>query len=126
MLGRVPKPVYIAQPRARTRSKSESLLVIMVCGGLAIALSFYFHESSVKPAAPAVFLLLIIPVAHVWGRPAGLFVALVGGLVFAAFLFGPYGSVAVRNAADRIVLLLFALSAIAVVCLSRGSDTRPK
>ena len=126
MLGRVTKRVYFALPRARTRSKSESLLVILVCSGLALALSFYFRESSVKPAAPAVFLLLIISVAHVWGRLAGLLVALVGGLVFAAFLFEPYGSFAVRNAADRIVLLLFALSAIAAVCLSKSSDTRPK
>ena len=126
VLPRVPKRVYFAQPRARTRSKTEALLVILVCGGLALALSFYFRESSVKPAAPAVFLLLIISVAHLWGRLASLFVALVGGLVFAAFLFEPHGSFVVRNTADRIVLLLFALSAIAVACLSRGSDTRPK
>ena len=124
--GRAPKRVYFALPRARMRSKSETLLVILVCGGLALALSFYFRKSSVKPAAPAVFLLLIISVAHVWGRLASLFVAILGGLVFAAFLFEPHGSLVVINADDRIVLLLFALSAIAVVCLSRDSDIRTK
>ena len=126
MLGRVPKRVYTAHLRARTRSKSESLLVILVCGGLALPLSFYFRESSIRPAAPAIFLLIIISAAHVWGRLTGLFVAVVGGLVFAAFLFEPYRSLAVCSAADRIVLLLFSLCAIAVVCLSRNSDTHHK
>jgi K+-sensing histidine kinase KdpD len=102
------------------------VLVIFLCGGLAFALSFFFRGGPLKPAAPAIFLLMIISVAHFWGRLASLFAAVVGGLVFAAFLFEPYGSLAVCNAADRIVLLLFALSAIAVVCLSRNSDTRPK
>ena len=126
VLGLASKRVYFALPRAQKRSKSESLLVILLCSGLALALSFFFRGGSVKPAAPAIFLLIIISVAHFWGRLAGLFVAVLGGLVFAAFLFEPYGSLAVGDAADRIVLLAFVLSAIAAACLSRNSDTRPK
>ena len=95
VLGRGSKPVYFALPRARTHSRSESVLVVLLCGGLALALSFLFRGGSVKPAAPAIFLLIIISVAHFWDRLAGLFVAVVGGLVFAAFLFEPYGSLAV-------------------------------
>ena len=126
MLGLASKRVYFALPRARTRPKSESLLVILLCGGLALALSFFFRGGSVKPVAPAIFLLIVISVAHFWGRLAGLFVAVLGGVVFAAFLFEPYESLAVGDAADRIVLLAFVLSAIAAACLSRNSDTRPK
>ena len=126
VLGLRTRRVYFTLPGTWTRSKSESVLVILLCGGLALALSFFFRGGPLKPAAPAIFLLMIILVAHFWGRLASLFAAVVGGLVFAAFLFEPYGSLAVCNAADRIVLLLFALSAIAVVCLSRNSDTRPK
>ena len=72
------------------------------------------------------FLLLIISVGHFWGRLASLLVAMVGGLVFAAFLFEPYGSLASGNAADRLVLMLFALSAVAVVCLSRSANGKRK
>jgi K+-sensing histidine kinase KdpD len=117
------KQVYFTPTSARVRSKSELPLLILTCGGLALAFSFFFREGSIKPAAPATFLLLIISVAHLWGRLASLLVTMVGGLVFAAFLFEPYGSLTVCNAADRIVLLLFTLSAVGVACLSRNSNT---
>lgn len=106
----------------RARSKSRSLLVILPCGALAFALSLFFREGALKPAAPAIFLLVIILVAHFCGRLASLLVAILGGLVFAGFLFRPYGRFAVYNAADRVVLLLFALCALAAVCLSKTPE----
>ena len=120
------KKLYFTATRTGTRSKTELALLILLCGGLALALSFFFRGGSLTPAAPAIFLLLIISVGHFWGRLASLLIAMVGGLVFAAFLFEPYGSLAVGNAADRIVLLLFALSALAVVCLSRSANGKRK
>ena len=106
----------------RARSKSRSLLVILPCGALAFALSLLFRDGALKPAAPAIFLLVVILVAHFAGRLASLLVAILGGLVFAVFLFGPYGSFAVYNAADRVVLLLFAVCALAAVCLSKTPE----
>jgi K+-sensing histidine kinase KdpD len=126
VLGLGSKKVYFTPRRVRARSRAELPLLILLSGGMALALSFFLRGGSLKPAAPAIFLLLIISVGHFWGRLASLLVAMAGGLVFAAFLFEPYGSLAAGNAADRIVLMLFALSAVAVVCLSRDSDTRPK
>ena len=125
MLGRASKQVYFAQPRIGTLPKSVSLLIILFCCVLAFVLSFFLRETSVKPAAPAIFLLAVISVAHFSGRLASLLVAMVGGLSFAAFLFEPYGSLAVYSAADRIVLLMFAVAAVGVVCLSGNSDTSP-
>ena len=55
---------------------------------------------------PRSFLLVIIPVAHFSGRLASLLAAILRGLVFAGFLFRPYGRFAVCNAADGVVLLL--------------------
>ena len=107
---------------ARARSKSRSLLVILPCSALAFALSLFFRDGTLKPAAPALFLLVIILVAHFFGRVASLLVAVVGGLVFAGFLFAHYGSFAVYDAADRVVLLLFAVCALAAVCLSRTPE----
>ena len=109
-----------------TRARSKSLVVIILCGGLALGLSLFFRDGAVRPAVPTIFVLLIISVAHSCGRLAGLLVAIVGGLVFAAFLFEPYGSLAKPNAADRIVLFWFALCAIVVVCLSTKPDIRLK
>jgi K+-sensing histidine kinase KdpD len=126
VIGLGSKKVYFTQTRARTRSKAELPLLILLSGGMALALSFFLRGGSLKPAAPAIFLLLIIPVGHFWGRLASLLVAMAGGLVFAAFLFEPYGSLAAGNAADRIVLMLFALSAVAVVCLSRSANGKRK
>jgi K+-sensing histidine kinase KdpD len=110
----------------RTRSRSKPLLVVVLCGGLALALSLLFRGGPVKPAVPAIFFLVIISVAHLWGRLASLLAAIVGGLIFAGFLFEPYGSPAVYNAADRVVLLWFALGAVVAVCLSTKPDTRFK
>ena len=97
----------------RARSKSRSLLIILPCSALAFALSLFFRDSALKPAAPAIFLLVIILVAHFFGRLSSLLVAVVGGLVFAGFLFGPYTSFAMYNATDRTVLLLFSVCALA-------------
>jgi K+-sensing histidine kinase KdpD len=105
----------------RTGSRSRLLLAVALCGGLALGLSLFFRDSAVKPAVPAIFVLVIISVAHFWGRLASLLVAVVGGFVFAAFLFEPYGSLAVTDAADRLVLFWFVVCAIVAVRLS----TRP-
>ena len=51
----------------QARSKSRSLLVILPCGALAFALPLLFREGALKPAAPAIFLLVIILVAHFSG-----------------------------------------------------------
>jgi len=110
----------------RTRSRSKPLLVVVLCGGLALALSLLFRDGLAKPAVLAIFFLVIISVAHFWGRVASLLVAIVGGLVFAAFLFEPYRSPAVYNAADRVVLLWFVLGSVVAVCLSTKPDTRLK
>ena len=126
MLGLGSKKVYFTPTRVRARSRAELPLLILLSGGMALALSFFLRGGSLKPAAPAIFLLLIISVGHFWGRLVSLLVAMVGGLVFAAFLFEPYGSLTAGNAADRIVMMLFAVSAVAVVCLSSSANSKRK
>ena len=106
----------------RRRSGPKSLLVIVLCGGLAFALSLFFRDGAQKPAAPAIFLLVVILVAHFFGRLASLLVTVAGGLVFAAFLFEPYGSLTVGNGPDRIVLSLFAICAIVAALVSKKPD----
>jgi len=104
----------------------KPLLVVVLCGGLALVLALFFRDGPVKPAVPATFFLLIISLAHFCGRLASLLVAIADGLVFTRFLFEPSGGLAAQNAADRLVLFWFALCGIAAVCLSTKPDTRFK
>ena len=64
------------------------------------------------------FLLVLIPIAHFMGLLSGILGAIAAGTVFALDLFPPFGSLAVRDATDRINLILFAIAAIAVSYLS--------
>jgi hypothetical protein len=55
-----------------------------------------------------------------------LLVAIIAGFIFAAFLFEPYGSLAIRSATDRLELFGFAILALAVIRFSPPSPHRPK
>lgn len=93
--------------------------VSVVLGGLlAFALTIFLRDYPVKRAVPAIFVLALVLIAHLGGRLASLLAALVGALVFAAYLFEPYGHLAVASATDRIILSGFVLVAFALACVS--------
>ena len=110
----------------RTLSSSRSWLVIAVCGLSAFGLSLLNRDYALKQAVPVLLLLALIPVAHVSGRIASLLVATITGFIFAAFLFEPYGSLAIRNAADRMELFWFAIFALAIIRFSPPSALQLK
>ena len=66
---------------------------------------------------PAIFVVVLVLIAQLAGRMASLLTALVGGLIFAVHLFEPYGNLAVRSAADRMILYCFALVALVLAYL---------
>jgi K+-sensing histidine kinase KdpD len=96
----------------------NSILVVTLAGGLAYGLCLWLRDFTSRPVAPAILLLVIIFIANVFDRLSTLLAAIAGGLVFAVVLFPPYGSVAVREAADRLVLVLFDACAVGVAYLS--------
>jgi K+-sensing histidine kinase KdpD len=97
-------------------------LAVLACAALALALSLFFRGYGLRSAVPVMFLLVIITVAHLFNRLAGLVVATIACLVFASVLFEPYGSLAIYDATDRLVLSCFVLAALAVVFLSPKSN----
>ena len=107
-------------------SPSKYTLSLILCAVFALTLTFLFREYPVKRAVPVIFALLLVLVTHFFGRVAGLLCAFVGGLIFAVFLFEPYGSLMIRSAADRLELLVFALAATGVVYFSPGPDVLTK
>ena len=105
--------------RVRRLSSLKFLFVtVAVCGGVAFSLSLVCRDHAIKAAVPVVFLLALVPAAHVSGRTGSLVVAIVASLIFAVYLFEPYGSLAIRSAADQTELFCFVLAAIGVVRFS--------
>jgi len=82
---------------------------------LALALSLFFRDAAAKRVVPAIFLLALVAVAYLFGRLASLLAAIAAVLIFAVFLFEPYGSLAVDKATDRVELLCFAAFALVMI-----------
>jgi Kef-type K+ transport system membrane component KefB len=60
-----------------------------------------FHERPSRVFVPAAFLVVIVPVARIWGRTAGVLGTATAGLAFAFLLFNPVGSWLVNDDAAR-------------------------
>jgi K+-sensing histidine kinase KdpD len=69
-------------------------------------------------AVPLMFLLVVIPIAQLWGALSGILAAIIAGMAFAVILFPPFGSVAVQGTMDRITLVAFELAAVGAAYLS--------
>jgi K+-sensing histidine kinase KdpD len=104
--------------RFGTQFNPKSLVAIAVCGSLACLLSFLLRGSPIGYVVPLMFLLVVIPIAHVWGTLSGILAAIIAGLVFALMLFPPFGSLRVHDPVDRITLIVFELAALGVAYLS--------
>src|SRR3974390_497386 len=90
-------------------------LAILACAAVATGLSLFLRGYGLRLAVPVMFLLVIITVAQLLNRLASVLIASAACLIFALVLVEPYGSLAVRNASDRLALSGFALCAFAAV-----------
>ena len=103
----------------RKRSNLEWVSISIPCSALALALSLFFRGAAAKRAVPAIFLLALVAVAYLFGRLASLLAAIAAVLIFAVFLFEPYGSLAVDKATDRVELRCFAAFALVMIYFLR-------
>jgi K+-sensing histidine kinase KdpD len=94
----------------------------MLCAGMAFALSMLSRDYAVRAAVPLTFLLTLVPVSLIAGRMTSVVVALVTSFIFAAYLFKPYGSLAISSVVERIELVCFGLAAIGVAYFSPGPE----
>jgi K+-sensing histidine kinase KdpD len=104
----------------------KSLLGVAFCAGTALLLSIFLNDSSadIRLAAPAICLQAVIVTSLYWGRLPGFVGAVTASLTFAIWLFPPIGSLAVHNPRDRMMLILFQLSALGVVWMSPRQSSR--
>jgi len=94
---------------------------IASCTVAAASLAPIFSSSSFKPFLPFVFLALILLVAVRFGSIAGVLGTIVAAIIFAAFLFEPTLSLAVRDKAARsnLIWMMIAGSALSELMGSR-------
>ena len=104
--------------RLGTDLSATSLLAIALCGGTASLASFLLRGDPIRYAVPLMFLLVVIPIAHLWGTLSGILAAVIAGVAFAVMLFPPFGSLAVRDTVDRITLVAFDVVAVGAAYLS--------
>lgn len=106
---------------------SPRFLAVGVLGtGIAFVMSMLCRGHAVRAVVPLLFLLALVSVTVTAGRLAGLVVAILASFIFAACLFEPYGSLAIRSAVDRIDLLCFALAATGMVHFSPSLEGLPR
>jgi len=102
------------------------VLSVVLAGALALALAILLRDYPMKRAVPAIFVLFLVLIAQLVGRLASLLVACLAGLIFAVYLFEPYGDLRVASATDRIVLSCFALVAVVLAYLSPYGKRNPQ
>ena len=75
----------------------QTVYGFVLCGSVALALTFLFRPLHARASLPFVFVFVIALAAHLWGRAAGMIGTLVGAMTFATLLFAPLGSWIVRD-----------------------------
>jgi K+-sensing histidine kinase KdpD len=92
---------------------------IAVCAVTAVALTFFLRDGgTIRLAAPALSLQVVIVTALCWGRLPALIGAVIAGMAFALWLYPPYGSLWVHDPFERVVLTIFQLTALGITRLS--------
>lgn len=97
----------------------RSLLGSVFCGGLACLLTYLLRDDPAsRLAVPLLFMLVVIPTAHVCGALSATVGTVLASLTFAAFLFPPLGNLRVRDRFEQLILVLFQLGSICAAYLS--------
>lgn len=88
---------------------------IAVCTVTAALLSILLRDgATIRLAAPVICIQVVIVTAVCWGRWPALIGAVMAGFTFALLLYPPYGSLWIHDPAERVVLTLFQLIALAI------------
>ena len=79
----------------------DALIGIMLCGSAASLMAIVFHNGTSVKLVPLWFMAVLFAVALRFGFLAGVLGSTVAALIFAFFLFQPYGSLSVESLAAR-------------------------
>ena len=107
---------------------------VFVCVVGAVLLSLTFNDdTSIRALALLMCLVVVLVTALFCGRWAAILGGIAASLTFAVLLFPPFGSLQIKDHAERVMLVLFQLTAAAVSFLGprnlakeRLSDSRDR
>jgi Kef-type K+ transport system membrane component KefB len=91
----IPSALLVGQPSRSTVLRT--LYGFLLCGSVALLLTWVFRQFHARASLPFVFVLVIALAAWMWGRAAGMIGTLAGAMIFATLLFAPLGSWVVRD-----------------------------
>ena len=96
----------------------------VVCAATALSLTLFLRDgATIRLAAPAICIQVVIITALFWGRMSALIGAVIAGMTFALFLYPPYGHLWVHDPAERVMLTVFEIAALCVVRLTPPDST---
>ncbi len=78
-----------------------SLIGIVICAWSAALMCFFFQNHSSKYLLPLAFIFIVLLVAVRCGVTAGILGSISAAVIFAVFLYQPFGSLIVKNTAAR-------------------------
>jgi K+-sensing histidine kinase KdpD len=85
----------------RRLHRLDTAIGAVLCALLATLTSIFFAGSPHRLLVPLIFTAVVLLVSMRFGPKSGVFGAIASALVFAAFLFKPFGSLHVMNADAR-------------------------
>lgn len=96
----------------------------VVCAATAFSLTLFLRDgATIRLAAPAICIQVVIITALFWGRMSALIGAIIAGMTFALFLYPPYGHLWIHDPAERVMLTVFEIAALCVVRLTPPDST---
>lgn len=90
-----------------------------LCAATALSLTLFLRDgATIRLAAPAICIQVVIITALFWGRTSAFIGAIIAGFTFALWLYPPYGHLWVHDPGERIMLTVFEVAALCVVRLT--------
>jgi hypothetical protein len=101
----------------RVTLKSLPGVALSVCAAVALSLLLN-DDSEIRLLVPVICLFVVLATSFIWGRMAAILGSVGATLTFTILLFPPLGSLRVADPGERMMLLLFQLSAIGLAFLA--------
>lgn len=114
---------YKAMARLRVPNRFKAVLGTLLCATLAVVVSLVGQTQPGKSALPIWFLVIVMLIVFRFGSLAGIFGTIISGMIFALYLFEPFGRLAVHNQVQKDNLMWMVL--VGLVLSIFGPRTGP-
>ena len=106
----------------RIGDRFKTVLGTVLCVALSAVISLMGQTKPGKSLLPIWFLAVIMVIVFRFGTQAGIWGTLLSGMIFAAYLFEPIGSLAIHNEAQKEHLMWMVLVGLAISIFGHRPD----